>query len=235
MTKLTDEQLLAELEDILRTMPERLDLDTPDIFSWLGRGSAALKLWDIFKAIDFDVSIQSINSPYPDIKLNANRKMQTVLHQACHDLRLKTRGPLTVLVDQGSVFHYFEEVRKLVQTAKSELLFVDPYLDAEFVSRYLPQVAQGVTVRLLTRERLTTLLPAVAAFRQQYKLAIEVRSASGFHDRYVFVDGLSCYHSGASFKDGAKQAPTTLTQIVDAFPGMLATYEQQWATATVQQ
>jgi hypothetical protein len=160
--------------------------------------------------------------------------VQITLHQARHDLRLRTVGPLTVAVDQGAVFDYFDEVRKLIETAKNELLFVDPYLDAEFVSRYLPHVAQGVRVRLLTRERLSTLLPAIDTFRQQHKLAIEVRSAPGFHDRYIFVDGLSCYHSGASFKDGAKKAPTTLTQIVDAFPAMLATYEQRWSSATVQ-
>lgn len=234
MPNLTDAQLLAELEDILRTMPTRLDLDTPDIFSWCGRASTLLTRWDPFKAIDFNISVTNINSSFSDRKLNANRQMQTVLHQAIHDLRLKTGGPLTVAIDQGSVFHYFDEVRKLIETAKSELLFVDPYLDAEFVSRYLPQVAPGVRVRLLTRERLSTLLPAVAAFRQQYNLAIEVRSASGFHDRFVFLDGLSCYHSGASFKDGAKKAPTTLTEIVDAFPAMLATYEQLWSAATVQ-
>ena len=115
-----------------------------------------------------------------------------------------------------------------------DLLFVDPYLDAEFVSRYLPHVSQGVVVRLLGRERMATLLPAVALLRQQTNLAIEVRSAEGFHDRYVFVDGNSCYQSGASFKDGAKKAPTTLTQIIDAFAAVSATYEQAWASGTVQ-
>jgi hypothetical protein len=93
--------------------------------------------------------------------------------------------------------------------AKSELLFIDPYLDAEFVSRYLAHVSQGVTVRLLARERLPTLLPAVAMLRQQNGLTVAVRSASGFHDRYVFVDRTICYQCGASFKDGAKKAPTT--------------------------
>jgi hypothetical protein len=158
-----------------------------------------------------------------------------MLHQARHDLRLKTVGPLTFAVDQGAVFDYFDEVRQLIETAKSELLFVDPYLDAEFVSKYLPHVTQGVRIRLLTRECLPKLLPAVDAFRQQHKLKIEVRSAPGFHDRYIFVDGLSCYHSGASFKDGAKKAPTTLTQITDALPAMLDTYEKMWSAATVQQ
>ena len=114
-------------------VPEKLDLDTPDIFSWFGRASAVLTRWDPYKAVDFNVSSPGLNSPFPDIKLNANRKMQTVLHQAIHDLRLKTGGPLTVALDQGAVYDYFDEVRKLIETAKSELLFVDPYLDAEFV------------------------------------------------------------------------------------------------------
>jgi len=65
-------------------------------------------------------------------------------------------------------------------------------------------------------------------------MAISVRSAGGFHDRYVFVDGAACYHSGASFKDGAVKAPTTLTQITDAFSAVLKTYEDVWAVGTVE-
>ena len=70
-------------------------------------------------------------------------------------------------------------------------------------------------------KKLTTLLPAVDLFVKQNGATIHVRSAPNFHDRYFFVDGASCYQSGASFKDGAKSAPTTLTQIVDAFTAML--------------
>jgi hypothetical protein len=47
------------------------------------------------------------------------------------------------------------------------------------------------------------------------------------------VDGLSCFQSGASFKDGAKKAPTTLTQITDAFTAVLETYEQLWTKSEV--
>lgn len=38
---------------------------------------------------------------------------------------------------------------------------------ADFVSRYLPYVAKGVTIRLLALEKLTMLLPAVDAFVKQ--------------------------------------------------------------------
>jgi hypothetical protein len=147
---------------------------------------------------------------------------------------MKTVGPLNAAIGKGSVFDYFDEVRKIVEPAAKDVLFVDPYLDAEFVARYLPHIRVGTAVRLLARERLATLLPAAEAFSKQSGIAIGVRSSPGFHDRYVFVDGMACYQSGASFKDGAKASPTTLTQITDAFPVVLKTYEELWMAGKVE-
>jgi hypothetical protein len=63
---------------------------------------------------------------------------------------------------------------------------------------------------------------------------VTVRSTSGLHDRYMFIDKSSCYQSGASFKDGAKYAPTSLTQITDAFDAVWQTYNKLWDTAKVE-
>jgi hypothetical protein len=98
----------------------------------------------------------------------------------------------------------------------------------------LPHVAAGVTTRLRAREKVLMLLPAVDAFVQQSKAKVEVRAAPNFHDRYIFIDGLACYQSGASFKDGARTAPTTLTQITDAFTAVFQTYEELWSKAKVE-
>lgn len=76
---------------------------------------------------------------------------------------------------------------------------------------------------------LSELLPAVEMFARETKKAVYVRTTSGLHDRYLFIDGSSCYHSGSSFKDGAKRVGTILSQITDAFPAMSATYESLWA------
>jgi hypothetical protein len=237
MVAITAEQLLAEIEDVIRTMPplQKIHNLDPENFSWWGRASAVINLWDRFKTVTFNDYVRKAQS---SMALEAERGLGgvlTMLHQARHELRLRTVGPLTAIIGQGSVFDYFDEVRKVIEAAKSDLLFVDPYLDAEFVSRYLPHVSQGVRVRLLGRERMKTLLPAVELLRKQTDLAIEVRSAGEFHDRYVFVDRQSCYQSGASFKDGAKNAPTTLTQIVDAFAAVFGTYEQLWISGTIAQ
>jgi hypothetical protein len=161
-------------------------------------------------------------------------KLLALLNQAQHDLRMETVGPTTVSIPHKSVFEYFDEIRKIIELAKQDLLFVDPYLDAEFVSRYLPHASAGITIRLLAREKLATLLPAIDAFARQNGMPIQVRSAPNFHDRYVFVDRVQCYQSGASFKDGAKSAATTLTQITDAFAAMFKTYEDLWSTARVE-
>jgi hypothetical protein len=131
---------------------------------------------------------------------------------------------------------YFDEIRKVIELANDEVLFIDPYLDAEFISRYLPHVRAGVATRLLTSDKgkLTQLLPAAELFSQQSGRVVNVRSTNGLHDRYMFIDKRSCYQSGASFKDGAKHAPTTLTQITDAFDAVWHTYDKFWNAAKVE-
>ena len=234
---MTKEQLLVEIEDLLRSMPPRATIrhETNENLAWLGRVSAAIEKWNSSKA--------ALVKEYLDLFLSNGHaretgygftKLLTLLHQAQNDLRLETLGPANTAVPHKMVFEYFDEIRKIIELAREDLLFVDPYLDAEFVARYLPNVAAGVTIRLLAREKLATLLPAVDAFAQQTGATVEIRSASNFHDRYIFVDRTACYQSGASFKDGAKSAPTTITEITDAFGPVLQTYEDLWNRAHVE-
>jgi hypothetical protein len=237
-TSQTQERLLAELEDLLRTMPakEKLGQTTDENLAWLGRAAAIIEQWNMPKTLLFNLALDKFHDQVMPLRSGLGfREIMTLLHQARSDLRMRTVGPTNIALPQGGVFDYFDEVRKTVELADSEVFFVDPYLDAEFVSRYLPHVRTGVTIRLLTSDKkLSTLLPAVDLFIKQNGRAVSVRSANGLHDRYVFIDKGSCYQSGASFKDGAKLAPTTLTQITDAFSPVWDTYERLWAAANVE-
>jgi hypothetical protein len=84
----------------------------------------------------------------------------------------------------------FYEMRKVIALANLDVFFIDPYLDEEFVTRYLPHIRNGVDIRLLTSDlkKLTQLLPAVDLFTQQNGYTVSVRSTTGLHDRYIFVD-----------------------------------------------
>jgi hypothetical protein len=234
--KMNDEQLLAEIEDLSRTMPaiEKLDHETGENFAWLGRLAAFVEAWSLPKTMLLSGAMRDLQHGLSDVRSSGLRAIQILMYQAKHDLRMKTSGPLNTAIGHGLVFDYFDGVRKLLEPAREDLFFIDRYIDAEFVSRYLPHVAPGVSIRLLARDRITTLRPAVETFVQQFRSAVQIRSAATFHDRYMIVDHRACYQSGASFKDGAKSAPTTLTQITDAFEAVTQTYEAIWKIAKVE-
>jgi hypothetical protein len=229
------EQLLAEVEDVLRNAPMlsafAQDSGGDEHLAWLGRAAAAIERWNYSKMPTVAMALSQVPSDYLDPCSKTLSTIKILLQQARADLRLEV-GQLSVLVDQGQVFDYFDELRKVIETARSEIFFVDAYLDTEFVSRYLPHAPSGVGVRLLGGpKRMPTLLSAVDLFARQHAIAISVRSSDNLHDRFLFVDGTACYLSGASFKDGAKNAPAVLTQITDAFQSMWDTYDNLWKTA----
>jgi hypothetical protein len=230
-----DEQLLLELEGLLRNTPSQQTIrqQIPENFSWLGRAAAALEAWNSVKGMMAKVDINNIQSSNIGTYSDGYRKTLTIIHQAIHELRMKTVGPLSIAIGTGGVFNYFDEIRKILESANEDVLFIDPYLDAEFVSRYLPNIKDGVLIRLLGREKIKTLIPSVEAYAAQHKQKIEIRSAKGFHDRYIFIDHGNCYQSGATFQDGAKKSPTTLTQITDAFPAVKSTYEEIWNNGNI--
>ena len=231
------EQLLAEIEEVLRTVPPKATIldDSEENFGWFGRAAAAVEHWDQLKIPFFNFALSQFHSQMASTSTKGFRQIMVVLHQAQNDLRMRTLGPMNIAIGQGRVFEYFDELRKTIELASEEVLFVDPYLDAEFVSRYLPIVKTGVTIRLLTSEKkLATLLPAIELFCRETGQQANVRStAAGLHDRYAFIDKDSCFQAGASFKDGARQAATTLSQITDAFEAVWTTYETIWAGAKV--
>jgi hypothetical protein len=235
-TPIKDADLLAEIEDVLRSMPPRATLrhQTDENLGWLGRATAVISLWNLIQG----GAARAHVAQFHDVMAIPSNKgylgLMSLLHEARSDLRMRTLGPTNIAVGRGLVFHYFDEIRKLIEPAQKDVLFVDPYLDADFVSAYLPHVKAGVSIRLLAREKVSTLLPAVKMFVQQTAANIEVRSASKFHDRYIFVDGTTCFQSGASFKDGGRVSPTTITEITDAFSAVCRTYEDLWKLGKVE-
>lgn len=235
--ELTSDQLLLQIADLLRTMPARNVLSRADreSLSWLGSVRAVLELWNSGRSPEVAKAIAEVQDPHVTISERGTRSLSMLLYEAQHGLLMKSSSPLSVSIPKGAIFEYFDEIRKAIEQATSDLLFVDPYLDADFVSSYLPHAKNGSSIRLLTStKRIATLLPSVDAFSKQYGLTINVRTASNLHDRFLFVDQRNCYQSGASFKDGAKGSPTVLVQIVDSFAAMWSTYDSMWNAAKVE-
>lgn len=236
MTKEEGLALLNELEFLIRTRPPKSTArhDTDENIEWLGRACAVVSNWNHFKSAEFEGLARNLPQNMGMLGSNAYFNLIRILQQARFDLKNQLDPLTNAVIDQGKVFEYFDEVRRQVELAAYEVFFVDPYLDAEFVSKYLVYVKPGVKIRLLTKNYVKNLVPAAQMLVAQNGSLIEIRSHQNLHDRLLISDGRNCIQSGASFKDGAKNSPTMLVEICDAFEALKVTYENLWSGASIE-
>ncbi len=148
---ISNEQLLAEVQELIRIAPGSGKMHTE--FGWLGRVQAAMNAWDTMHGIEMSAAISNLHSAATAMNRPGYAGIMTLLHTAYSSLQIDTIGPMSVSFPSGGVFNYFDEIRKIVETASKDIFFVDPYLDADFVARYLPHVKDGTKTRLLTSEK----------------------------------------------------------------------------------
>ena len=98
----------------------------------------------------------------------------------------------------GQVYDAFDQMKKFVRMAKTELIVIDPY----FADSVLPLVAQkrnGVSVLVVKNSRNKLLHAAdVTAFNAQYGNSLAVKTSDRFHDRFLILDRSVLINVGAS-------------------------------------
>lgn len=131
---MTDIELLAEIEDILRNAPSRETVFNVSVenYCWLGRAMAALEECDIAKDLMAEIDNDAAQSTKAYISEEGLRKVFAAFHQTRHNLLVNATGRLSIAVSNGMFFDYFDEIREIIKTANRTILFVDPYLDAEY-------------------------------------------------------------------------------------------------------
>ena len=112
--------------------------------------------------------------------------------------------PQKVFFD-GQIYDAFDQMKKFVRMAKSELIVIDPYFD----DSVLPLIAQkhpGVSV-LVVKNMRKNLLHAVdvARFNAQYGNSLTVKESTRFHDRFLIIDKSTLIHVGASLNHLGKK------------------------------
>ena len=112
--------------------------------------------------------------------------------------------PQKVFFD-GQVYDAFDQMKKFVRMAKSELIVIDPYFD----DSVLPLIAQkrpGVTVLVVKNSRKNQLHGVdVAQFNAQYGDTLAVKESDKFHDRFLIIDKSTLVHVGASLNHLGKK------------------------------
>ena len=100
------------------------------------------------------------------------------------------------ILPAASEFDSLRYVSRLIESAKSEIVLIDPYSDAitlEVLSKKRP----GVTVRLVCKDRGKPTPTEVAKFNRQYK-GLAVTYSDDFHDRFLIIDKVELHGRGSS-------------------------------------
>ena len=95
-----------------------------------------------------------------------------------------------------SEFDSMRYVSRLIESAHSESVLVDPYSDAvtlEVLSKKRP----GVKVRLVCKDRGKPTPTEIAKFNRQYK-GLAVTYSDNFHDRFLIIDNTELHGLGSS-------------------------------------
>ena len=145
-------------------------------------------------------------------------RRQQILDQSKNDERFDT--VFTALADghllpngilpAGSEYDSLRYVSRLMESAKSEIVIIDPYSDATTLD-VLAKKRPGVTVRLACKGRGQPTSTEIAKFNRQYQ-GLTVTYSDDFHDRFVIIDNAELHNFGSSVNSLGQRVTTYSTR-----------------------
>lgn len=101
----------------------------------------------------------------------------------------------------------YVEIRCILQTATKLITIIDPYIDQTILTLLASSLQPEMTIRLLTSKVPIDFSLEANAWREQHSgVTLDVRKTREFHDRFIVLDDIACWHVGASIKDAGSKA-----------------------------
>ncbi len=235
--------LYTKLGRLLAEVPVLSDyqsLSRPEWVRWLARAHALVEVVGVgngFDAMSFRTTMD--NELHSGAWHSAVKKLLGFTNRALAHCELYL--PISAagaFVPAGDVLDAYAAITKLLETAASDILVVDPYLDESALVDFGAAVPPSVTLRLLADSQGVkgTLAPAVARWVSQHGVTrpIEARLTAPkmLHDRVIFIDRKQAWILTQSLKDFAKRSPAELMRADDTAVLKIAAYEAIWQCAT---
>lgn len=215
-----DELLYRRLSRLVETMPDLTDIDA-ETARWLGRVDALMAeavSEDILD--DFQIELEALAKPGGTRRYEAQRRLLIIIFSTLARAELKAPAGLQgSFIPVGHGFDVFVAMSKILNVATSNVLMIDPYMDATAVADFSPLVPERVRVHLLADAAgvKPSLTPAIARWQGQYddNRPLEARLAPprSLHDRLIIVDDKEVWLLTQSLKDFAARSPGSITQV----------------------
>ncbi len=125
-------------------------------------------------------------------------------HEQKFDLIIKTGlKPTEGIFFDGQIFDALQFTAGLIKEAKHNIILIDNYID-ETVLALLAKRNAGVSATIFSGKITKQLETDLLKHNAQYP-AIEVKTFTKSHDRFLILDQETVYHIGASLKDLGKK------------------------------
>ncbi len=237
------ESLYVQLGQLIAEMPD-LDEDgnsdavPSETYVWLGRAATLVKL--IGPLVDSAAFATACDNLASGRRYYEANRIKSIVHRSLATAELNAPASAKGLyVAVGAAFDVLKAVSKIMNEAKSDVLVIDPYMNAKVLTDFAPLAPDGVKVRLLSDSQSTQhgmMQPAVSKWVSQYGatrlLEARLSDPRALHDRLILVDGKQAWLLTQSLKDFAVRSPGTVVRL-DAELATLKVhwYEQLWLTA----
>jgi hypothetical protein len=117
----------------------------------------------------------------------------------------------------GEEHSAYVDLRAIIQSAKSSIYIIDPYVDSSIFLMLKTSQAKLAKVNLLTTVAPVDFKHELSKFQKEVPhTTTMVRTCNTFHDRFIVIDDSTCFHIGASIKDAGKKA-FLISQLEDPF------------------
>lgn len=130
-----------------------------------------------------------------------------------------------VIISDGEMFDALVLITKMIETAYSSIVLMDPYVDATSLS-FFKSKKEGVNLVIITSSRANIGRREISSFSSSCG-NVEVKIDNKCHDRYLILDNELFYHLGCSINYiGKRLSQITLIKdefVIDALKKRIAT------------
>jgi hypothetical protein len=226
-----------QLGGLLAEMPELGSGPmTPEIDQWAKRAVTLIeRTGALADSIQLKVAVQNLHGT---LRARNVQIILSILRRALAEAELEvppeSRGAFLVA---DNAFDAFAAVRKVLRTAKTEVLLVDPNADARALTDCAVLAPESVTVRLLAdkSDHNASLASAAHYWVQHFgrrPLSVRLAAAGTVQDTLIAVDRATVWALRHSFSKLAKCTHLSLVRLPpEAAAHMIAAYATIWDAA----
>jgi hypothetical protein len=236
---LTSDALYLQLGQLMAEMPDFAgEPITPQSEQWIERAGALLESsGSLADMLQLRVAAENLEGP---LRARNAETIAEIVHRALakaeQDAPAEAQGMFIVAKD---AFDALVEVGKILRTAASDVLLVDPQADAKALTDVALLAREKVVVRLLADE--DAYQPSLGSAAQRWTrqfgstrpLLVRLAAAGVLRDTLILIDGAAAWALRQPFGKVARSAYTSLVRIPpQAAAALIGAHAARWNAAT---